>query len=907
MGRKIRRLIALLLCITSVMIMCMPPQQPYASVQKGDFEIDGSTLVKYTGHDDILTLPNTIQTIGKEAFSGNKSLVKVIMPESVRTIDFSAFENCTSLIQAVLPESVRAIGSSAFSGCEQLKYVNITSRCEQIGSGAFAGCPKLSTITVATHNPSYICVDGILYSKDGTRVVQYLAGRTKSSYNMPSTVEAIDEYAFWGAGGLTDISISSAIKEIPEYAFANCSGLKNVVLPYRVESLMAYSFSDCYSLANVTMPDSLGYIDEKAFYLTDGVTVNYYDADDAKRKIEEEDVPEELFSQYIDTVSSNSYDPSDAGSAREKKYINDMPYVSSMTPDYSDSRIPGELASSKIVGGKAVLMIDRSIPVHGYDPAASEVEDSVPDTVPVSDKVYMEGNYRTVGGTVTGGESLSGNCAMPEGITRIGNRAFYRNRDMTGAALPQGLEGIGDFAFARTGLTDISIPHGVKEIGYAAFYNCGNLTDISIPDSVETIELGAFDGTPWLERMMGTGSNDGFVIEGDGILVAYAGEGGQVNVPESVKVIGPGSFADNTGLTGITLPDGLVKIGEEAFRGCKNLKDIAIPDGVKSIEDRAFKDTGIGGVAIPASVESIGLGAFDTGNKGNTIRFLGEKIPVVSYKKTATRLSADDLRSAPLKGFDTAVITNEARPSYFSVLSPDKRYEGKVFRENGEEVVEEPDEGEPIEGTTEKFGNTLVFMDSSISPDKELPVANMSGVDGGYHIKISDASDKEDISNTALEARYGGLEGIEAVPLNITLYEDESDIPITKLSGKNVDIELPIPTGLTLAPSISVGAIDDNGELKEISSEIVNNGGNDKIRFIARHFSVYVFYTIQEETEVLTMENEEALAANTQSVVVRTLNRDVGTIALKWYIGIGLLIIAGILAFYKGKPRTLAN
>ena len=64
---------------------------------------------------------------------------------------------------------------------------------------------------------------------------------------------------------------------------------------------------------------------------------------------------------------------------------------------------------------------------------------------------------------------------------------------------------------------------------------------------------------------------------------------------------------------------------------------------------------------------------------------------------------------------------------------------------------------------------------------------------------------------------------------------------------------------------------------------------------------------MQEETNVLSVENEEALAGNSQSLVVKTLNRDVGSIALKWYIGIGLLAIAGFLVLYKGKSRTLAN
>ena len=1000
MGRKIRRIIAVLLCVTSVVLMLLPSEPSYASVTVGDYEMDGRTLIKYKGTGDQITLPNTIQTIGKDAFSGNKSLVKVIIPDSVRDIDFAAFEDCTNLIQVVVPESVRTIGSSAFSGCDSLQYVNIPANCDSIGSGAFAKCGKLSSVTVSPGNGSFICVDGVLYSKDGSRLIQYLAGRTSMSYSMPSTVGVIDEYAFWGAGQLADISLSSRIKEIPEYAFANCSGLANVVLPYNVESLMAYSFSDCYSLKSVVIPDSVGYIDEKAFYLTKDVTVNYYDSDAARKKVEAAGVPEEQFADYIEGVSANSvgedYDIFISGSAGEKTYLNQMPYVSSMTPDYTDNKTEGELASGKIVGGSALVMLDRNVPVMGFDIGTAETEDGQPYGVIMGNGTggSSKGDFNILGSTLAGYSGTAAEPAVPVGIQRIGNRAFYKNDKITGASLPSGLSSIGDFAFARSSVKSVDIPTGVKKIGYAAFYNCRDLEEVKIPDSVESVELGAFDGTAWLDRWKKTRDDNDFLVAGDGILLGYKGSGSEVNVPAGIRTIAPGCFSGNTNISSITLPQGLVSIGEDAFNGCSLLKDVTIPETVTDIEDRAFKDCGLTQVIIPGGVQRIGMGAFDrTGSMGEepdrtgAVVFLGNELPGISYKNTATRLSARELRHMPFEGYDNAVVGSDVAMGEGSILSPSAYgFRGQVYTITSEAEAElgqlrlvqstcEPDdEGnavidphvtingknyimtgvgdeafkpyEDVYGWTDRpvksvsiAGNTSpelekrlievgdtaasqspgqaetvsetgltsvkVNMDPGLSADKDEPHATIADVSSNYHIDIKDASDKMNEARNALINRYGSADGITMGLLDITMYDDRSGIPIKRLSGKTVDMELPIPAALTTVPDIAVAVLDDNGELRELSSSIANNGGNDKIRFVAPHFSTYIFYNRQEVTTILTMENTENMAFGRQGAVLKTLNKSMGPLAFKWYIIVILLSMAGIMFVYEGKRTGL--
>ena len=114
MGKRFRRFVAIFLCITSVLIVCMPASVSQASTKVGDFEMDGDTLIRYTGTEENLTILNGVRNIGKEAFAGNTSLKKVIIPDTVKNIDFAAFENCPELMQVVIPSGVKSIGASAF-------------------------------------------------------------------------------------------------------------------------------------------------------------------------------------------------------------------------------------------------------------------------------------------------------------------------------------------------------------------------------------------------------------------------------------------------------------------------------------------------------------------------------------------------------------------------------------------------------------------------------------------------------------------------------------------------------------------------------------------------------------------------------------------------------------------------
>ena len=93
-------------------------------------------------------IPNSVTSIGYDAFSGCESLQSVTIPNSVTSIGYEAFSRCTSLQCVTIPNSVKSIGIGAFSGCESLQSVTIPNSVTSIGDGAFSRCESLQSITI---------------------------------------------------------------------------------------------------------------------------------------------------------------------------------------------------------------------------------------------------------------------------------------------------------------------------------------------------------------------------------------------------------------------------------------------------------------------------------------------------------------------------------------------------------------------------------------------------------------------------------------------------------------------------------------------------------------------------------------------------------------------------------------
>ena len=153
---------------------------------------------------------------------------------------------------------------------------------------------------------------------------------------------------------------------------------------------------------------------------------------------------------------------------------------------------------------------------------------------------------------------------IPEGVTSIGNYAFYHCRVLTAITLPESVTSIGDGAFwGCISLTEITIPEGVTSIGEDAFGDCRGITEIVIPESVTSIGSYAFSSCSSLTS---------------------------ITLPESVASIGSYAFSYCSSLKAITLLEGVKSIGSYAFYNCESLTTITLPEGLKSIGSYAFQN-----------------------------------------------------------------------------------------------------------------------------------------------------------------------------------------------------------------------------------------------------------------------------------------------------------------------------
>ena len=222
-----------------------------------------------------VSIPNSVTSIGNNAFDYCSSLASVSIPNSVTSIGAFTFHGCSSLASVSIPSSVTSIGDSAFSGCSSLTSVSIPSSVTSIARVAFSGCSSLASISIPSSVTSigyrafYFCSS--LASVSIPNSVTSIGGAAFSgcsslaSVSIPNSVTSIDGETFYGCSSLASVSIPSSVTSIGNYAFSSCSSLASVSIPSSVTSIGDNAFRNCSALTSISIPNSVTSISNRTF------------------------------------------------------------------------------------------------------------------------------------------------------------------------------------------------------------------------------------------------------------------------------------------------------------------------------------------------------------------------------------------------------------------------------------------------------------------------------------------------------------------------------------------------------------------------------------------------------------------------------------------------------------------
>lgn len=159
---------------------------------------------------------------------------------------------------------VTSIEMSAFSECSSMVKVTIPATVTSIGTSAFSGCSSLQTVSVADDNPSFKSTDGVLYSKNGSSLIYYPAGKTSSSFTVPEGVQQLSWGAFGKCNALKTVHLADSVTNIQTYAFSGCTATVVWGENSKMTSIGSYAFAN-YGGSEMTVPEGIISISEQAF------------------------------------------------------------------------------------------------------------------------------------------------------------------------------------------------------------------------------------------------------------------------------------------------------------------------------------------------------------------------------------------------------------------------------------------------------------------------------------------------------------------------------------------------------------------------------------------------------------------------------------------------------------------
>ena len=237
-----------------------------------NFTIENGVLEKHTEEKGVskVTVPATVREIGDSAFEDCRNITDVVLPNTVSVIGEKAFEDCTSL-QKITTNGGAGGFKSLIAKLQNMfgkgkKRINLSQNVSSIGRWAFNGCINFNSIDIDAKNSTYKSIDGIVYSKDGTKLILCPGGRETAE--IPQGVVSIEKYAFYSCSQLKSVTIPDSVRMIDDFAFYACINLTSINIPEGVQYIGKRAFNCCSRLKNISIPKTVEVFGKEAFHDT---------------------------------------------------------------------------------------------------------------------------------------------------------------------------------------------------------------------------------------------------------------------------------------------------------------------------------------------------------------------------------------------------------------------------------------------------------------------------------------------------------------------------------------------------------------------------------------------------------------------------------------------------------------
>lgn len=582
-----------------------------------------------------IDIPNGVADIGAEAFRDCRRLKKVTIPDSVASIGARTFWDCNNLASLSIPDSVTSIGYAAFAYCYDLADVTMGSGVISLGEYVFWSCSGLKSVTMKGNAPSVgdnafngINSDAVVrlprqagyeVGDDGKwqgMTVEWYGSEPEPEFTIddngvltgvidlhgateiviPAGVTVIGESVFEGCSGLASVMIPDSVTSIGEAAFRDCGSLTSVTIGNGVTSIPAMAFLGCSILTSVTIPDSVTSIGYGAFYGCSGLTSVTIPAGVTVIGVQTFRNCSGLTSVTIpDSVTSIGEEAFDGCSG-----------LTSVTIPNGVTSI-GDKAFQNCSGLTNVTIPDSVTGIGRL--AFSSCSGMLSFFVGSDNAHYSSSNGLLLskdGKTLVCG--VNGEVVIPDGVSSIGDYAFFWYSGLTSVTIGNGVTSIGKSAFANcTSLTNVTMKGNAPSVGSWAFDGIGENAVVHLPAGASGYELNARGKWQVMAVEYYDGQGCTFTVDGQGGLASANINGAtEAVIPGTVKSIGDNVFSGGGDLTRVTIPESVEAISPTAFGGCEKLwakwfrtlerlsdGDAIAPDGVAGTSEVALTVTNV--------------------------------------------------------------------------------------------------------------------------------------------------------------------------------------------------------------------------------------------------------------------------------------------------------------------------